>query len=73
LSVLQLGPGADLTVIKLVVQKGDAASPGKRTLHFHAEMVMKATRTLGPDEGKRILHIVTVPGNKIDVGLDMKA
>lgn len=64
--------GADITVIRLDVQKGDAAAPGKRTLHLRAEMVMKAARALAPDEGKRILHIVTVPGDKIEVGLDMK-
>lgn len=64
--------GADLTVIKLDVQKGEAGSPGKRTLHLRAGMVMKAMRALAPDEGKRILHIVTVPSDQIEVGLDMK-
>jgi hypothetical protein len=64
--------GATITVVKLNIHKGDAGSPGQRTLHFHAEMVMKAMRALAPDEGKRILRIVTVPGDKIDVALTMK-
>jgi hypothetical protein len=70
--------GAQLVVKKLQMFKGDSPAAGSRRILFHAEMEIKVTRALGPDEGKPITRIRTVPGvgdpkRPVDIRVDVEA